>query len=132
MKIDGLVELSIKINSTSNLANQFKSVFGSEVAKKHKGIVYFFMTKKPIPRVKGESNILYIGKTENSLSQRYFQHSEKLATGQNGDFYKYIIDTYGEISFGVVRTSTPKELESHFFKEYFNTYLEYPPKSKVG
>tara|TARA_Y100001960_G_C14221474_1_gene609231 strand:+ start:384 stop:635 length:252 start_codon:yes stop_codon:yes gene_type:complete len=39
----------------------FQSVYGSIAASKAKGIVYVYMTEKPIPRLVGESRVLYIG-----------------------------------------------------------------------
>ncbi len=82
--------------------------------------------------MRGESNILYIGKTSQNLRQRYLQYSENLASKSSGKFYNYILKNYGAISFGYIITRTPKESEAMFFKQYLNRYLEYPPKSKVG
>lgn len=132
MNVEGMIKLPRKIVSSSGLAEEFKSVFNSDEAKLHKNIVYFFMTEKPIPRVKGESNILYIGKTKQSLRQRYLRYSNKLASNRNGVFYKHIIDNFGAISIGYLITDNPKDLESKFFKDYCDKFLEYPPKSKVG
>ena len=132
MTISGIKMLSKVITKTDDLANEFKELFNSPEAKEGKGIVYFFMSEKPIPRVSGESNILYIGKTKNTIRTRYFQHSESLASKKNGIFYKYIIENYGGLKMGYVVTETPRETENELFNEYYKTYLEYPPKSKVG
>ena len=120
-----------KITSSENLEDQFKRVFGSDDARKDKGVVYFFMSGTPVLRVKGESNILYIGKTKNTLRSRYLQHAGKLSSGLSGEFYKNIIDNYGGISIGYLTSSTPAEDEAKHFKEYHSTHLEFPPKSKV-
>ena len=132
MKIDNIKMISKNITSIDNLASEFKELFGSEEAKKDSGIVYFFLSKNPIPRVRGESNILYIGKTNQSLNKRYFRYSDKLASNRSGDFYKYIIEEFGGISIGYLSTDKPKALEAEYFKEYCDLHLEYPPKSKVG
>lgn len=132
MDIDGICMLPKTIISSKNLAAEFKELFGSDEAKKDKCVVYFFISHKPIPRVKGESNILYIGKTNQSLNQRYFRHADKLASNRNGEFYKHIIDTYGGISVGYITTDNPKTTEAKYFKKYCEYFLEYPPKSKVG
>jgi len=132
MNIDGIIMLPKKITSLDDLANNFKELFGSEEARKDYGIVYFFMSEIPIPRVRGESNILYIGKTNLTLSARYLRYSDKLASNRSGKFYTHIINNYGGISLGYLITDNPKDVEARYFKKYCETYLEYPPKSKVG
>jgi CRISPR/Cas system-associated protein Cas5 (RAMP superfamily) len=132
MEINGIVMLSKTIRTTDDLTNEFKELFNSPEAKEGKSIVYFFMSEKPISRVCGQSNILYIGKTKNTIRTRYFQHSENLASKKNGTFYKHIIENYGGLKMGYVLTETPRETENKFFNEYYKTHLEYPPKSKVG
>lgn len=124
--------LSKKITSSNNLAADFEDLFGSEEARADKGIVYFFMSQMPIPRVRGESRILYIGKTKQSLNKRYFQYSNKLASNRSGKFYKHIIDNFGGLSLGYIVSDNPKATEAEYFKKYYDEHLEYPPKSKVG
>ena len=131
MNIDGLVILSQEITSTEDLTSGFQELFNSPEAKV-KGVVYFFMSKKPVPRVFGESNILYIGKTKQTIRQRYFQYSSHLATGKNEQFYKHIIKYYGGLQMGYICSDEPREKENELFKEYYEEYLEFPPKSKVG
>jgi len=131
MKIDGLVMLSHEITTTDDLTNGFKELFNSPEAKL-KGVVYFFMSKEPIPRVIGESKILYIGKTKQTIRQRYFQYASHLATGKNGQFYKHIIKHYGGLQMRYICADEPREKENALFKEYYEIYLEFPPKSKVG
>ncbi|WP_415904904.1 hypothetical protein ACMXYW_01055 [Neptuniibacter sp. QD48_55] len=132
MNIDKIVMLPKIISSTENLAEEFKELFGSSEAKRAKGVVYFFMSEKPVPRVSGASNILYIGKTKQSIKQRYHQYSKNLASSRSGEFYRHIIDNYGGIKMGYIKVDNPKETESEYFNEYRATHLEFPPKSKVG
>lgn len=120
------------IELSENLEDEFLKVFGSEEAKKAKSVVYFFLSEKPVPRINGESNILYIGRTSLSLHKRYHRYSGKLTSGRNGIFYKHILENFGKISFGYVFSDNPKIDESEYFKKYINQHLEYPPKSKVG
>jgi len=131
MKIDGLIMLSKEITNTDDLTKEFKELFNSPEARVQ-GIVYFFMSKEPIPRVLGKSNVLYIGKTKQTIRQRYLQYSNHLATGQNKLFYKHIIEHYGGLRMGYICADEPREKENKLFKEYYETYLEFPPKSKVG
>ena len=131
MKIDGIIMLSKRIKNIENLENEFRELFNSDEAKV-KNVVYFFMSEIPVPRVLGESNILYIGKTEQTIRRRYLQHSDKLANNRSGRFYKHIINNYGGLKMGYIETDTPKETEKKYFDQYCEEYLEFPPKSKVG
>jgi hypothetical protein len=132
MDIDGIIMLPKIITSYDDLAHELKELLSSDEAKKDKSIVYFFKSVKPIPRVKGESDILYIGRTEQSLNKRYSKYSDKLASNRSGKFYKYIVDNFGGISLGYIKTKTLKSTEADYFKRYCDNFLEYPPKSKVG
>ena len=42
----------------------FKNVFDCDMARKHKNIVYVWRAEKKIKRLKGESDIIYIGQTD--------------------------------------------------------------------
>ena len=132
MQIDNLIMIPEKITPGMDLTNGFKLLLGSETAKKHKGIVYFIFSEKSIPRTKGFSNILYIGKTNQNLYQRYFRYAVNLASNQSGCFYQHILDNYGSITIGFVLAEDPKLSESNYFQMYYENHLEYPPKSKAG
>ena len=95
MEIEELIMLPKIITTTENLVDEFKELLGSDEAKQDKKIVYFFKSQQPIPRVKGQSDILYIGKTVQTLNKRYFKYAEKLASNRSGNFYKYIINNFG-------------------------------------
>jgi len=131
MDINQITMLSKRITTSDNLGHEFRELFSSPEAN-IKGVVYFFMSEIPIPRVSGESNILYIGKTKQTINKRYSQYSDKLASNRSGMFYKHIIENYGGIKMGYLRTDTPRETEREFFSKYCETHLEFPPKSKVG
>jgi len=72
MPYEGLHYLPHKISCPENAEEEFRLAFSSKESDEHKGIVYFFLSEKPIPRVLGESRILYIGKTNTSLRTRYY------------------------------------------------------------
>jgi hypothetical protein len=131
MDINGIIMLPKKITSSVNLTDEFRELFSSAEAKEE-SIVYFFKSLKPVPRIKGQSDILYIGQSEKSLHSRYFPYARKLASNRNGDFYAYIIKEFGGISLGYVKTDTPTLTEKEYFNEYRKAYVENPPKSKVG
>lgn len=114
------------------MAAEFRAVFGSAEAKLAKGVVYFFLSEHPVPRLRGQSRIIYIGKTTNSLYARYFRYANKLASKRSGAFYKHIVANFGTIKIGYVTSSAPLEDESKYFKKYISEHLEYPPKSRTG
>ena len=132
MPYEGLYYLPHKISSSENAEQEFRLAFSSKESDEHKGIVYFFLSEKPVPRVLGESRILYIGKSNASLRSRYFRYSNKLFTNRSGKFYSHIIESYGAISFGYFLSADPKVDERKYFREYLDKHLEYPPKSKLG
>lgn len=110
----------------------FKHVFGSEDAGLKKNILYILRTQKPISRLKGESDVLYIGQTKGTLKQRYLIHSGKLANSKaNRMKFEHTISQYGPIrvtfapfnQFG----ATLKDAEGQLLWWYFQNHCEYPP-----
>ena len=67
--------LSKVITSTGGLtpkelAGEFRELF--KIPESYtSNVVYFIMSLLPVPRTHGESNILYIGKSDNTLNKRY-------------------------------------------------------------
>lgn len=115
-----------------NIGAEFQALFSSDSARCARGVVYFFLSERPVPRVKGESRVLYIGKTNSSLYKRYFRYAMRLASGRSGRFYAHIVDRFGPIRIGYLESASPDQLEREFFNKYAMEHLEYPPKSKVG
>ncbi|OBT30678.1 hypothetical protein [Vibrio splendidus] len=132
MNIDDIKMLSKVITDANELESEFKELLGSSEASNAKSVIYFFRSIKPVPRLRGESDILYIGKTKQSIKGRYFQYARHLATGSSGCFYRYIINNFGGLRLGYIVVDNPNEMEKYYFKEYRSTYLENPPKSKMG
>lgn len=132
MQLDDFHFLPVTVAPGDDLAAAFSRVFGCEEAKKASGVVYCFAAEHPIPRVCGESRILYLGKTETSLHRRYARWSARLASGASGRFYQHILEHFGVISVGYRRSDNPRADELALFKTYASTHLEYPPKSRVG
>lgn len=120
--------------------SSFEKVYGSAEASKAKGIIYFFISSEPVPRLRGESRILYVGQTKTSFKSRYFRYANLHATS-NANSLKFgeIIKSYGpiEIAFCDYRKfgSTLLEAEGQFLWWYFQNHCEYPPinytKTKV-
>lgn len=118
----------------------FKRVYGDDAAAKEKNILYVLRTDKPIPRLKGQSDIVYIGQTKCTLRQRYFGSSERLATTKaNRLKFEHIVSQYGPIRiafepYGQFGESLLKA-EGQLLWWYFQNHCEYPPvnytKTKV-
>lgn len=110
----------------------FLKAYSSESAKKSKNIVYIFHCEQNIRRLKGESNILYIGQTKHSFSKRYSPHAKLHATSEaNRLKFTHIINNYGPISISVCDFSifgeTLLQAEGQLLWWYFQNHCEYPP-----
>ena len=96
--------------------------------------------KKKIPRLKGESDIVYIGQTSKSLSKRHASSSKIKATSKaNKQKYNDIVTSYGEITiyymkqedFNTHEKLSLREIEGHFLWWYFKNHSEYPPVNYI-
>ncbi len=112
---------------------QFKELFRCQDAKDASNVLYAFLCEKKIPRVKSKSNVLYVGCTKETLSSRYLSAAKTMSSGENWDFYSYIIEHYGPIRImyrSIVDIGTSlKEGEAELLKDYFKLHREYPPKN---
>jgi len=125
----------ITAGSPAEFVEQFKALLDTAPAREYRGIVYLWLSERPIPRVKGSSKILYIGKTDGCMSDRYRRYVDTVASGKNWDRYGYVIKKYGPITFAIksiVAPQTPKKAEGQLLEEYFKAHLEYPPVNKAS
>ena len=93
------------------------------------GVVYILKTERPIPRIKGESEILYIGETKHDVWSRYCAEED---TNEFWSVYSHSIDNYGAIYMDVYQTSNNKKTEKIFLKQYYQSHLELPPINRRG
>ena len=118
--------------SKKNCLHEFRQVFGSQEAKDAKNVLYVFICKKKIPRVKSKSNIIYIGQTVQTLYKRYIPFAEAFCSGKNSPLYRYIISHYGGIKIAYLSFDTTKSLkqaETELLKDYYKWHKEYPPRN---
>lgn len=113
--------------SKAQYLSQFKQMFGSEMAKKASGVVYVFVCDKKIPRVKGESEVVYIGQTKQNLCDRWMMYAEVLCEENNWSFFSYIIEHYGTIGIAYLRVEERKKAETDLLNDYYKHHKEYPP-----
>lgn len=113
-------------------AEEFKKVFGCEMAGRSKEVVYLWRSERKIKRLKGESDILYIGQTKQSFRDRYYQYAGMHATTKaNLLKFHHIIDAYGAITLSVAPFSkygdSLQKSEGQLLWWYFQNHCEYPP-----
>ncbi len=79
-----------------------------------------------VQSLKGSSNILYIGKTQNDVWNRYNVQNDAEAFWT---VYSHVVKNYGKITIDVFVTSDPSNTESKFLVQY---YYELPPINRKG
>lgn len=115
----------------------FRKAFLSETDEIKGGIVYIWRVDKMIPRLRGESDIVYIGQTKQTFKQRYKRYAKLMVTDKlNILKYGYIINTYGPISISIAKFEdygdTLLAAEGRLLDCYFRNHFEYPPINYSG
>lgn len=124
MKITALTEEEFRV--------QFQRALQQAECLSLSSIVYFWKSEKSIPRVNGESNILYIGQTSKSLNGRYAGKKDfEIEVAYFNRFYRHIIHKYGFIFLEVKEVENPKFAEWEQLTEYYSAHLEYPPLNRA-
>lgn len=135
-KFEELPEKIYKCEAADAFQESWRRVFSSGRAKDKTEVVYIWRAANPIPRLKGASDIIYIGKTKNTIYSRHYGYAEKEANEYNKARYDYILEHYGTISIYVCHFSEfGKDLtaaEQNLLDSYFNHHLEYPPLNRMG
>ena len=112
-------------------ADSFYNVLKSPAAMKLRGIVYLWRCEKDIPRLKGGSNIIYIGQTKNNIYGRYHNYARYIHTKANSHKLGTILENYGPISVHIHEYTKfgPSLLkaEGQLLWWYFQNHCEYPP-----
>jgi hypothetical protein len=120
--------------------DSFDELFSSRWARQQKEIVYLWRSERPVPRLRGESTILYVGQTKLSLSDRYANWGARwLNTAANTHKFSHILNAYGAIEILVCShkdiAASLLEAEGQVLWWYFRNHCEYPPinytKTKV-
>lgn len=110
----------------------FQRVFDSEAARSERNILYIWRCKKVVPRLKGKSDILYIGQTKQTLRYRYFRWAKNIAESKSNNLkYSHILEEYGPITISCAPFmrfgETLKLAEEQLLWWYFQNHCEYPP-----
>jgi len=123
-------------NSNKNFLREFQQLFGSQEARDTSSVLYAFFCEKKIPRVKGESNVIYIGKTKQSLRWRYLSYAKRwYCSPYNWVCFSHVIEHYGPVGLAYLvidDVQSLKEAELDLLKDYYELHLERPPKNARG
>lgn len=121
----------IDAKTSNDFKQQFRKMFSSDEARSPKGVVYIWSTRSYIPRLKGKSNVVYIGKTRSSLFERHHRYAKVEGEGLNWERYRYIIEEFGPIRVGFAVCEKPDEKEKDLIRCYLMDHLELPPLNRV-
>jgi hypothetical protein len=116
--------------SKEGFIDEFKQVFNSQEAKDAFSVLYIFVCEEKIPRVKGKSSVVYIGKTEQTLKQRWLRYAKAFTSDFNSPFFSYVVAHYGEIRIVYLHFETKQKLkqaETDLLQDYYELYKEFPP-----
>jgi len=123
-------------NPIEDFLREHERLFRSREARDTSNVLYAFVCEKKIPRVKGESNIVYIGKTSNTLEGRFWGcWTERCWSRANLEFFNYVIEHYGPIRlayFVIDATQSLDNAERDLLEDYYNQHMEKPPKNSQG
>lgn len=124
--------MKITAVNTDEFREQFRLVLQQSEFTSIRGVVYFWKSERPIPRVIGESNILYIGQTHRTLSDRHGGKRDfEIEVAYFNRFYSHIIDRYGSLTMEFKAVDSPKYAEWEELKAYYEDHLEYPPLNRA-
>lgn len=127
------LENNLDAKTSEEFINQFRNIFLSHKARNAKGVIYVWLSEKPIPRLQGESNVVYIGQTKQSLKERHSRWAKIEGNSYNWSRYKHIINEFGSISiyFAVIKEDR-KNKETGILNLYYEQHLEYPPANRTS
>ena len=120
----------MELNATNweDYEKQFIAFLDSEDAKKDRGVVYFWKTKKPMKRLSGESRVFYIGETSRSFSERYYPSSNwEIEHRYFDNHYRQYIEDYQAISIEILKVSDHKKAEFEALNIFKELCGELPP-----
>lgn len=124
-KIEGLVPIFSE--NKEEFISQYRSCL--EQTKGINGVTYVYRSEKPVLRLKGSSNILYIGETKHDVWNRYIVVQD---VNNFWHVYHHTVKHYGAIFIDVYVTENHKKTESKFLANYFQEYKELPPMNRKG
>ncbi len=128
-------EIDIQEGNDYLLPEDFNKVFHTIEAKNTKNVIYIWRCKDKIPRLKGKSNIVYIGQTKRSIFSRHGASDIKANSKANKQKYNDVVTQYGAITISYIKLSdfdtrddaNLLKAEGQCLWWYFQNHSEYPP-----
>ena len=127
-KLDGTLDAK----NPEDFIRQLRELFSCQRARDKSGVVYAWVTRSSIPRLRGRSNIIYFGRTTQTLYARYRRYASMIGNSDNWPRYKHIIKHFGPIRVYFAATSDPAKKESRLLQEYYRDHCEYPPVNRAS
>src|SRR3990172_8152754 len=106
-----MIPFEIRAQSQDEFRKGFRDLFTTPEARSAIHVVYVWATGRPFPRLKGSSNIIYIGQTIQSLSARHARWAATEANDGNWPRYQYILKEFGPIRVLFSKCSNPRAME---------------------
>jgi|TARA_B100000315_G_C14305892_1_gene464003 hypothetical protein len=123
IKLDG----EINASTPEQFIEQYRGLLSTKIGRELRSIVYKWCTQNPVPRMRGESPIIYIGMTINSIFDRHHKYAKIESSGDNWKRSEHIIKNYGPITVECAKCDNPKETEKKLLQKYFDNHFEFPP-----
>lgn len=124
------LEGKLDAGSAEDFIVQFRHLYSQPDAIAATSVVYFWATEKPICRLRGSSNIIYIGKTIQSLSQRHTRYAAIEGGDSNWLRYDHIIKNFGPIKTFNSKHKNPEKLERMLLRRFYSEHLDIPPLNR--
>ena len=122
----------ITAKSVEEFKEQLSLLFKQDEFANLNNIVYAWKVEKAIPRLMGESNILYIGRTKNTFSTRCKQKKAiDIELAYFDSVYRHVISKYGQITIELKICSDTRAEEAELLHAYFRKHSELPPMSRA-
>ena len=122
----------ITATSVEEFKEQLSLLFKQEEFASLNNIVYIWKVDNAIPRLIGESEILYIGRTKNTFSSRYRQKKAfDIELAYFESVYRHVISKYGQITIELKVCSDTKVEEASLLHAYFKKHCELPPMNRA-
>jgi hypothetical protein len=106
----------------------YLAAFTCAAAARMNNVVYLFRAERKVPRLVGESDILYIGQTKTTFERRYKPWAALLATLKRNE---HALKVYGPITLAAcdfrVFGQSLLAAENQLLWWYYANHFEYPP-----
>lgn len=119
---------TFEVQITGHSTEAYLAAFTCAAAARMKNVVYLFRAERKVPRLVGESDILYIGQTKTTFERRYKQWAALIATLKRNE---HALKAYGPITLAAcdyrVFGQSLLAAENQMLWWYYANHFEYPP-----